>query len=107
MTTITQMYAQLMTTGQHMVHAASTGDWHTVSHLESLAKAHWASIRHMEQNLAMTVAQRRNKHAALLALLRFDAQVRALAEPGWTTLAPYFRDQVPEAPSDKILKHTD
>lgn len=94
MTTIAEMYTQQMNTSQQMVLAASRQDWGALEDLESQTRRRWARIRQLESQHPPTAAQRKSRHAALLALLRLDAQIRSLVEPEWTTLAPCFPSQV-------------
>lgn len=83
MTPLQHMYHSVLTSSAHMVAAAEQADWSRVAELQALCLERRAHIQAHEKAHPLTPAQRRSKHAALLALLRHDAQIRALAEPGW------------------------
>jgi len=82
-------YQALERTGLQMVNAASMGDWNEVSRLEGMALVEVDALR-MHGNHRLTSFQLGNKSTARLdmlkSLLRLDAQIRNLAEPGWITI---------------------
>lgn len=100
MTLAQHTYNQLLETGEQLVHAARHSDWQAVSALEALIKQRWFHLRIHESQHDLTKEERQKKHAALLALLRYDAQVRALAEPGWNKLSEALGSQVSDVSTD-------
>ncbi len=82
-------YQALERTGLQMVKAASMGDWNEVSRLEGKALGEVNALR-MHSNHHLTSFQLGNPNTArqdiLKSLLRLDAQIRNLAEPGWMTI---------------------
>ena len=74
-------YEQLEHTSHLMVLAAHRADWPEVLRLETMAAAQVAALQAPTVAMRPTLAQRKARHQALLAILRHDDQVRALANP--------------------------
>jgi len=80
-------YHALECTAQHMSNAAKLGLWSEVSRLEDVAKEQVHALKqHLTTNPAETPRLKRSRYMALQAILRLDAQVRLLMEPGWRTV---------------------
>jgi len=82
-------YQALVHTGTQMVAAAMQGQWTEVSRLESVAREQVTVLRPLMSQAAWSHKDRAARRQALIAILRLDAQVRALAEPGWRTVQPW------------------
>jgi hypothetical protein len=76
----------LESTGAQMLAAARQGHWAEVTRLEAVARSQVASYRATPGNPPSTPADKQVRLNALKAILHLDAQVRALAEPGWNRL---------------------
>lgn len=74
-------YQDLEYTSHLMVLAAHRADWPEVQRLEAMASLQVAALQAPTVATRPTLAQRKARHQALLAILRHDAQVRALANP--------------------------
>ncbi|WP_180683549.1 flagellar protein FliT [Tepidicella baoligensis] len=79
-------YQALERTGQHMVAAAQQGHWAEVTRLEGVALKQVEALRRAGTQPPTTPHEREARLNALKALLRLDAQVRRLAEPGWALM---------------------
>lgn len=84
-------YLNLEHTSQQMVAAAQQSDWATVERLELQALQQVKGIRAAPPQTHTNQGRGEARHQALLAILRHDAQVRALAEPGWEKIEGYLR----------------
>ena len=102
-------YQALERTSQQMALAAHEGNWPEVRRLEGLARDQVAVLKAAGVSGTLTAPQRRAKLAALKAILRLDAQVRNLAEPGWVKVDAWLRPsrngQVGEPMADTQGKH--
>jgi len=109
MTTHLPHYQALERTSQQMALAAHEGNWPEVRRLEGLARDQVAVLKAVGVSGTLTAQQRRAKLAALKAILRLDAQVRNLAEPGWVKvdawLRPSYNGQVDQPLADTQGKH--
>lgn len=109
MTTPLPHYQALEHTGQQMVAAAQQGNWAEVTRLEGVALEQVQALRQAGTLPAITPHEREARLNALKALLRLDAQVRRLAEPGWVLveewLAPSRSGQVDAYSADTQGKH--
>ncbi|NIC41923.1 flagellar protein FliT [Aquabacterium sp. A08] len=75
-------HQQLEHTSRLMLAAAQRSDWSEVRRLEGVAQGQVAALRLQAPRPAPAgPAERQARQRALLAVLRHDAQVRALAEP--------------------------
>ena len=74
-------YQAIERTSLQMVQAARRADWAEVARLEALSREQVAQWREHTAARELSPAQQRKKRAALLAILRHDAQVRRLADP--------------------------
>ena len=97
-------------TGTQMLAAARLGDWTEVRRLESVAQRQVQALRQRSPRIHdLPPAQRRARLEALKALLRLDAEIRRLAEPGWVRveswLAPSRRGQDGAYSADTQGKH--
>lgn len=106
-TTLTH-YQALEQTSARMAAAAQQGQWSEVDRLQSVAKVQVATLKATGMQ-PMTPTERQARLAALKAILRLDAQVRNLAEPGWVKvdawLRPSHNGQVGEPLADTQGKH--
>jgi len=104
-------YQALERTGTQMVAAARQGDWAGVAHLESVVREQVSALKATHAPAPTCPQARQARLEALKALLRLDAQVRALAEPGWNRVerwlgAPASRHgQVGAYSADTLGKH--
>lgn len=109
MTTSLPHYQALERTGLQMVTAAQQGNWAEVARLEGVALEQAQALRQAGGLPAITPHEREARLNALKALLRLDAQVRRLAEPGWVLvgewLAPSRNGQVGAYSADTQGKH--
>lgn len=100
MSTALTPYQALEHTSAQMVTAARQGRWSEVDRLQAVARTQVATVRAIESfsRNAPTPAERLARLEALKAILRLDAQVRNLAEPGWVQvnewLSPSIHRQV-------------
>ena len=94
-----------------MVEAAQDGRWTEVERLQTVARTQIAELKAMGAGrlTGSTRAERETRLAALKAILRHDAQVRNLAEPGWVQvsewLSPSIHRQVAAYSADTDLTH--
>lgn len=77
--TMTERYQQLEHTSGLMLAAAQRANWPEVARLEQLARGQVAQLQAPAHGLSLS--ERRVRHQVLLAVLRHDALVRALADP--------------------------
>ena len=100
-------YQALECTSTHMVAAAQQGRWAEVARLQDVAREQVASLQALGP-ASLSTLERRVRLEALKAVLRHDAQVRRLAEPGWATvegwLAPSRHRQVIAYSADRTIK---
>lgn len=76
-------YQAIEQTGVKMVSAAHQGDWAEVTRLEALANQQFQALRYANMPATVSPYEREARHKVLKVLLRLDAEVRRLAEPGW------------------------
>ncbi len=75
-------YQAIEHTSAHMLQAALQDDWAEVERLQACCSAQIAHLQGQEGGATgFTREGRARKHRLLLAILRHDAQIRALAEP--------------------------
>ena len=105
-------YKAIEQTSARMAAAAQQGCWVEVERLQAVARDQVASLKAKEP-MPLTPAERQARLAALKAILRLDAQVRNLAEPGWIKihewLQPSNRGQIDayfEGNASKLVKQT-
>lgn len=75
-------YHALEHTSTHMAAAAQQGHWAEVAHLQGVTRAQVVALKATGPH-HLSPPERQARLAALKAILRLDAQVRNLAEPGW------------------------
>ena len=76
-------YQALEHTASRMAASARQGQWAEVQRLEGVALDQVQALKAAGPIQHTTPAERRVRLQALKAVLRLDAQVRNLAEPGW------------------------
>jgi flagellar protein FliT len=76
-------YRAIEHTSARMVAAALMNQWAEVTRLETVAREQVAALRKLPVTAPLNPAERQARLAALKAILRHDAQVRALADPRW------------------------
>ena len=89
MTSAPPQYQALEHTSAQMLAAALQGHWAEVTRLESVARSQVRGLGLQANPAALSPEEKRARRRALLAILRMDAQVRALAEPGWLAVQPW------------------
>lgn len=77
-------YHALERTSTDMAAAAHQGQWAEVARWQDVAREQVASLQALGPTM-LSAHERRMRLDALKAILRLDAQVRRLAEPGWAT----------------------
>lgn len=91
-TTLTH-YQALEQTSARMAAAAQQGQWGEVERLQSVAQVQVATLKATGVQ-PMTRTERQARLAALKAILRLDAQVRNLAEPGWVKVHEWLNPSI-------------
>lgn len=86
-------YQALEQTSVRMAAAAQQGRWGEVARLQTVAKGQVATLK-TTQSPALSPAERQARLAALKAILRLDAQVRNLAEPGWVKVNEWLNPSI-------------
>lgn len=84
MTTTTHLldyYRALESASARMLEAAQNDDWDRVVELETVCTVLIERLREQDDAVQLGAAERAEKHRIMLAILRHDAQIRALAEP--------------------------
>jgi hypothetical protein len=81
-------YRAVEQTSARMATAALLNNWGEVARLEAVARDQVAALQPMP-GATLSRDEQRARLAALKAVLRQDAQVRALAEPGWLQVQPW------------------
>jgi flagellar protein FliT len=74
-------YQAIERTSEHMLLAARQADWDEVERLQACCAMQIESLQRQEPATGFTREGRARKQRILLAILRHDAQIRALAEP--------------------------
>jgi flagellar protein FliT len=87
-TTLPQ-YRVIERTSARMAMAALLNNWAEVARLEAVAREQVASLQPLLGPKTQSREERLARRAALKAILRHDAQVRALADPGWFKVQPW------------------
>jgi flagellar protein FliT len=82
-------YRAIEQTSARMATAALLNNWAEVARLEAMARDQVAALQPLLGTAALSRDEKRARLAALKAVLRHDAQVRALAEPGWLQVQPW------------------
>lgn len=102
-------YQALEHTATRMAASARQGHWAEVQRLEGVARHQVQALKAAGPVQSFTPAERRVRLQALKAVLRLDAQVRNLAEPGWLKvegwLNPSLNGQVGAYSADTQGKH--
>jgi hypothetical protein len=100
-------YQALEQTSARMAAAAQQGHWEEVERLQGVAKMQVQALKTTGLP-AQSPAERQARLATLKAILRLDAQVRNLAEPGWVKvhewLIPSLQGQVGAYLADSSCK---
>jgi flagellar protein FliT len=87
-TTLPQ-YRAIENTSARMATAALLNNWPEVARLEAVARDQVAAMKPLLGTTTPSREERLARQAALKAILRHDAQVRALADPGWFKVQPW------------------
>jgi flagellar protein FliT len=82
---VMDLYKALEDASARMLQAAEADDWDSVVELEGVCTLLIERLRELGQGAELSPAERQEKHRIMLAILRHDAQIRALAEP-WLDL---------------------
>ena len=88
---VLQCYHALEELSARMLQAAETDDRDRVAELEGACAVLIEQLRAQAKDVELTPQQRAEKHRVMLAILRHDAQIRALAEPwldAWENTPP-------------------
>lgn len=89
-------YRNLERTSEQMLRAAQQDDWAEVRRLEALCTEQVTQLKsHQRSGAPLTPPAKAQKHRLMLAILRHDAQIRSLAEPGLGGLELLFFRQGP------------
>lgn len=87
-------YHALEHTSTRMAAAAQQGHWTAVAHLQEVAREQVTTLKATGLH-PPTPTERQARLAALKAILRLDAQVRNLAEPGWVQVNQWLNPSTP------------
>ncbi|MGQ9724602.1 MAG: flagellar protein FliT [Tepidimonas sp.] len=74
-------YKALEDVSARMLEAAQIDDWDRVVELEGACSVLIERLREQADGVQLSPPERAEKHRIMLAILRHDAQIRALAEP--------------------------
>lgn len=88
-------YQTLERTSAQMLQAARQDDWTEVRRLEAVCSTQIAELKQQGKGVRLTPPAQAQKHRLMLAILRHDAQIRSLAEPGLGGLELLFFRQGP------------
>jgi flagellar protein FliT len=80
--TLLDDYRDIEHTSREMLSAARRQAWSEVARLEATSREQIAGLQKHAGTPALPPEEQRQKHHLLLAILRHDAQVRSLADPG-------------------------
>ncbi len=78
---VMDVYQALEDASVRMLQAAQADDWDRVVELEGACAVLIERLREQGEHAQLTPTERAEKHRIMLAILRRDAQIRALAEP--------------------------
>lgn len=78
-------YRALEQASEHMLQAAESDDWDRVVELEGACAVLIERLREVGTTAQLSPTERAEKHRIMLAILKHDARIRALAEP-WLDL---------------------
>ncbi|TSE28723.1 Flagellar protein FliT [Tepidimonas thermarum] len=88
---VLDFYQALEDASARMLEAAQADDWDRVVELEGVCAVLIERLREQAEAAPLSPVERAEKHRIMLAILRHDAQIRALAEPWldvWGDAAP-------------------
>lgn len=88
---VLDFYKALEDASARMLEAAQVDDWDRVIELEGACAVLIERLRERADGVQLSPPERAEKHRIMLAILRHDAQIRALAEPWldvWGDAAP-------------------
>jgi len=77
---VLDLYRALEDVSERMLQAAEADDWDRVVEMEEACAVLIEQLR-AQGDAVLTAQQRAEKHRIMLAILRHDASIRALAEP--------------------------
>ncbi len=80
-TNVLDFYKALEAASARMLEAAQVDDWDRVVELEGVCAVLIERLREQAERAPLSPEERAEKHRIMLAILRHDAQIRALAEP--------------------------
>jgi len=80
--TLLERYEAIEDTSERMVQAAMQGNWSEVTRLEESSRQQIDLLREAAHNVKLSAKELARKQRVLLAVLRHDAMIRNLAEPG-------------------------
>lgn len=78
---VMDFYKALEDASARMLEAAQADDWDSVVELEGVCAVLIERLREQAEGVQLSAQERAEKHRIMLAILRHDAQIRALAEP--------------------------
>ena len=78
---VLDFYKALEAASARMLEAAQLDDWDRVVELEGVCAVLIERLREQAERAPLSPEERAEKHRIMLAILRHDAQIRALAEP--------------------------
>jgi len=78
---VMDVYQALEDASARMLQAAQADDWDRVVELEGACAVLIERLREQAERAELTPAEKEKKHRIMLAILRHDAQIRALVEP--------------------------
>lgn len=80
--TLLERYQAIESTSERMVQAAMKGDWTEVTRLEASSRQQIDLLKDAAQNVTFSAKEAATRQRVLLSILRHDALIRNLAEPG-------------------------
>lgn len=80
--TLLAQYHTIERTSQQMLQAAQQDDWAEVRRLELVCNEQVAQLKQQAHGVRLSPPAKAQKQRLMLAILRHDAQIRSLAEPG-------------------------
>lgn len=80
--TLLAQYQTIESTSREMLQAAREDNWAKVRKLEALCEQQVTHLKQQSTGISLSPSAVAQKRRIMLAILRHDAQIRSLAEPG-------------------------
>lgn len=87
-------YKAIESTSVQMLTAARMENWDEVVRLEGACAVLIEQLRHESRSQVLSADQRAEKNRIMLSILRYDAQIRSLAEPWLSSMEDMMPSQL-------------